>query len=313
MSRHRLLVTGSEGFVGGALIEAIGSRYDNFDIIDFIDPIKGSRPDIRDVSSVERALASAQADSLIHLAAIAAPREAKQNPSSAWMTNVIGTLNIANIISRISPNTHLIWSGSSEAYGNTFNIVQGPISENVALEPLTPYGATKAACDIMLRQMANDGLKVTIFRPFNHTGPKQSSDYVIPAFAAQVARIEAGQQEPIIQVGNLEAKRDFLHVSDVVDAYLSAVNQSARAIDKTYNISTGNPVSISHILSGLLDLTSVDIKVQIDQERYAPNSVPIATGDYKRLHDDLGWAPTIDLQQILLEVLTYQRQQVREL
>jgi len=310
MTKRRLLITGSQGFVGGTLVEATQSKRENFNVVDFVDPKYNRRPDIRDAEAVDRALASAQADSFIHLAAVAAPREAKQDPTTAWMTNVIGTLNIANAILRISPDTHLIWSGSSEAYGNSFNAAKGPISEDANLEPLTPYGATKAASDIMLHQMANDGLNVTIFRPFNHTGPKQSSDYVVPAFAAQIAKIEAGLKEPIIQVGNIEAERDFLDVSDVVDAYLSAAGQGSRVSNKIYNVSTGSPISIGQILTCLLEFSTVKIKIQIDPERYAPNSVPIASGDYKRLHNDLGWAPSISLEHTLLAVLEHHRNQI---
>ncbi len=93
---------------------------------------------------------------------------------------------------RTTPNARLIWSGSSEAYGNAFNTNKGPVTESAALEPMSPYGATKAAADIMLRQMAEDGFETIVFRPFNHTGPGQTPDYVVPAFAEQVARIEAG-------------------------------------------------------------------------------------------------------------------------
>lgn len=310
MKKRRLLVTGSRGFVGSTLIEAARSKYNNFDVIDFVDPKHDTRPDIRDGEAIERAIASTQADCLIHLAAVAVPREAKRDPTAAWMTNVIGTLNIANAILHLSPQTHLIWSGSSEAYGSSFNAAVGPISESANLEPLTPYGATKAASDIMLRQMANEGLNVTIFRPFNHTGPKQSSDYVVPAFAAQIAKIEAGLQEPVIQVGNLEAKRDFLHVSDVVDAYLSAASLGSCTYNKTYNVSTGRPVSIEQVLTILLKFSSVEIQIQIDANRYYPNSVPKASGDYKQLHNDLEWAPSLDIEQTLLAVLEYQRHQI---
>lgn len=310
MNKRRLLVTGSRGFVGSTLIEAVKSKYDNFDVINFVDPKYNTRPDIRDYEAVGRAITSAQADCFVHLAAVAMPREAKRNPTTAWMTNVIGTLNIANAILRNSPQTHLIWSGSSEAYGNSFNTNVNPISEAIKLEPLTPYAATKAASDTMLRQMANDGLKVTIFRPFNHTGPKQSREYVVPAFAAQIAKIEAGLQEPVIQVGNLEAKRDFLHVSDVVSAYLSAASLGPYSYNKTYNVSTGKPISIEQVLTTLLKFSSVEIQTEVDTELYFPNSVPVASGEYKQLHNDLDWAPSLSIEQTLLTVLEYQRDQI---
>ncbi len=173
MSKRRLLVTGSQGFVGRALVERIhASAAGRFELVDFIDPENGGRPDIRDRQALERAMTSAKPDAVVHLAAIAAPRQAQKDPSEAWMVNVIGTLNIASAARSIG--ARLVWSGSSEAYGNAFNRHEDPVREEAALEPMSAYGATKAAADLMLRQMAEDGLQAVIFRPFNHSGPARA-------------------------------------------------------------------------------------------------------------------------------------------
>lgn len=311
MPKRRLLMTGSQGFVGRAVTDRILSHHaERIEPVDFIDPETASRPDIRDPQAVERAIAVAQADAVLHLAAIAAPRQAQKDPTQAWTVNVMGTLYIANAMRRTTPNARLIWSGSSEAYGNAFNTNKGPVAESAALEPMSPYGATKAAADIMLRQMAEDGFEAIVFRPFNHTGPGQTPDYVVPAFAEQVARIEAGLQEPVLNVGNLEAHRDFLDVQDVAEAYLLAASAPLPA-RRCYNVSTGQPVTIEAILQGLLAKSTKEITVKVDPARYFPNKVEIASGNPSALKADFGWSPSISLDETLQSVLDAQRARLR--
>ena len=312
MPKRRLLITGSQGFVGRAVTDRIHSHYaEQIEPVDFIDPQTNARPDISDASAVERAIEAAGADAVLHLAAIAAPREAQKDPTLAWTVNVMGTLHIANAMRRLTPKARLIWSGSSEAYGNAFNKSTGSaVEESAALEPMSPYGATKAAGDMMLRQMAEDGFEAIVCRPFNHTGPGQTADYVVPAFAEQVARIEAGLQEPVLNVGNLEALRDFLDVQDVAEAYLLAAT-SPLPPRRCYNVSTGQPVSIEALLKGLLAKSTREITVQVDPARYFPNKVEIASGNPAAIRADLGWVPSITLDETLQSVLDAQRARLR--
>ena len=307
MPKRRLLITGSQGFVGRAVRDRILSHHsERIEPVDFLDPQTHSRPDITDPQAVERAIGAAEADAVLHLAAIAAPRQAQKDPTQAWTVNVMGTLHIANAMRRLTPKARLLWSGSSEAYGNAFNRDEAPVEESAALEPMSPYGATKAAADIMLRQMAEDGFEAIVFRPFNHTGSGQTPDYVVPAFAEQVARIEAGLQEPVLNVGNLEAHRDFLDVQDVAEAYLLAACSPLPA-RRCYNVSTGRPVTIEALLQGLLAKSTKEITVRVDPARYFPNKVETASGNPAALQADLGWTPSIDLDQTLQSVLDAQR------
>jgi len=311
MPKRRLMITGSQGFVGQAVMERLRKHHaERLELVDFIDPDTSTRPDIRDSQAVMRTIDAAKADSLIHLAAIAAPREAQKDLNQAWMVNVIGTLNVANAIRTYTPKARLIWSGSSEAYGGSFNKFAGPLKESAALEPMSSYGATKAAADIMLRQMAEDGFEVIVFRPFNHTGDGQTPDYVVPAFADQVARIEQGLQEPVLQVGNLEARRDFLDVQDVAEAYLLAAGGPLPP-QRCYNISTGHPVSIQSLLQSLLAQSSKQIAVTVDPDRYYPNKVETASGDPSSLQQDLNWSPSVPIESTLLSVLEARRAALR--
>ena len=310
--RRRLIVTGKGGFVGTALGKAVSDLWtDVFDLIPFGDPQTGTSPDLRDPAALERAVAHAKPDAVIHLAAVAAPRQAKEEPATAWQVNVMGTFHLAQSVLRHAPNARFIFAGSSEAYGATFNESKDPLSETAVLQPLSAYGATKAAADIMLRQMANDGLHATIFRPFNHTGPGQSPTYVVPAFATQIARIEAGLQEPVLKVGNLEAKRDFLDVQDVVDAYLKAACRDDLVNGLTLNLSTGSPVAVSTLLTMLTDMANTQITVEIDPDRYLPNTIPIMSGDNARAKETLDWVARAPLQETLAMILDQTRADIK--
>lgn len=320
MAKRRLLVTGMGGFVGTVLADTLAAAKwaDRFEPVALAE-FGGAAVDLRDADGVERAIVAARPDAVIHLAAVAAPRQAKEDPAAAWQVNVMGTFHLACAVMRHAPEARFIFAGSSEAYGAAFNRsgkeAGAPLGEDAALQPLSAYGATKAAADIMLRQMAFDGLDVTVFRPFNHTGPGQSPNYVVPAFATQIARIEAGLQEPVMKVGNLEAERDFLDVRDVVDAYLTAASRERRADDpaggQVLNLSTGRPVAIARLLAIMTDMASVPVSVEVDPARYLPNTIPVMSGDNTRAAAVLGWAPSIPLEQTLSEILAWARAEAR--
>ena len=166
---------------------------------------------------------------MVHLAAIPTIAGAVADPAAAWRVNVMGTLDLARAIHQYAPECTLIFAGSAEAYGATAR--QGvPLKETDPLQPLNEYAATKAAADLALGALAANGLRVIRFRPFNHTGPGQTDEFVVPAFASQIARIEKGAQPPVMMVGNLDAQRDFLDVRDVVDAYVAGDRASLRSL-----------------------------------------------------------------------------------
>jgi len=148
---------------------------------------------------------------------------------------------------------------------------------------------------------AESGLRVVRFRPFNHTGPGQSEAFVIPAFAAQIARIEAGAQEPVIRVGNLEPERDFLHVADVVRAYALALERfDELPAGAVFNLASGQPRRIGDILAAIIARASVPIRVEVDPARLRPVEIMRAVGDATKAREVLGWAASVDFQAVLL-------------
>lgn len=304
----RIALTGSTGFVGSYFRRHVAElNRPDIEVVALAGPDCRS-VDVRDARLVADAVARCRPDVVLHLAAIALPASVRAAPAAAWDVNVIGTLNVAQAIRSEAPAARLLYVGSSEAYGSSFTDHTGPLDEGAALVPRSAYGATKAAADLMLGQMAVDGLKAVRFRPFNHTGPGQTTDYVVPALACQVASIERGKQPPIIRVGNLEAERDFLDVRDVVAAYaLAALPETELPVGAVMNLSTGIPLKIQGVLTTLLRLASLPIEVEIDPSRLRPNDIAIASGSPALARELLGWTPNILFDKVVCDVLDYWR------
>ena len=309
MARHRLLVSGANGFVGSILAEMVISHPHASEILlaPLASPL-GEAIDIRDAPAVERAVADFQPTAVIHLAAIASPHQARQNPHEAWSVNVMGTFNLAQAVRDHAEDARFVFAGSSEAYGASFQNAVGPLDEEARLDPVSLYGATKAAADLMLAQMARQGLKATRFRPFNHTGPGQPAHYVLPSFARQIVRIEKGWQEPVIRVGNLNVRRDFLDVRDVAAAYLtSALKPESSGLAGAFNLATGSPIEIGALLDMLLKATDASVSVEVDPKLTRPNEFQIVSGDPGKANAVLGWKAELDLEQTVRKVLDYWR------
>jgi GDP-4-dehydro-6-deoxy-D-mannose reductase len=309
MTKRRTVIVGASGFVGGYLSRAVSASQD-MELVDFVDPLDGNKVDLRHSQAVNRAVAHARPDIVFHLAGIAAPRLANDQPLMAWRTNVMGTAHLAYAVLDHAPQAHFIWAGSSEAYGDAFNRTTHPVEETVQLRPLSSYGATKASSDIMLQQMASLGLRSTVLRPFNHTGPGQSDAYVVPAFAKQIALIEKGLQEPVLKIGNLSASRDFLDIEDVISAYMTIAGIDEINPGAAYNISTGQPVKIKEILDTLCGMSSAVFDVLTDEHRYAASPTPVTSGNPSRAYNDFGWKATTPFFDTLAKVMNHWRETV---
>lgn len=308
-AQHRILVTGATGFVGRWLMRSLR----DFPIDAGLELVSAGRDpgcdvelDVTDKAAIAAALQYFRPTAVVHLAAIAAPQEARRDPSQAWSVNFQGTVNLASAILNEVPDCRFVFAGSSEAYGQSFAEVEGAaIAEDCALKPMTVYGATKAAADIAVGQMYFDGLRCIRFRPFNHTGPGQTESYVIPAFASQIARIEAGTNPPVIEVGNLAAQRDFLDVRDVVRAYaLAALGNGRDAEGKVFNLASGKAVEVRSILDTLVRISGREIEIVVSPERVRPVDIPTARGNAGAALRILGWQPQIALEDTVDAVLS---------
>lgn len=298
----RILLTGASGFVGRHLVAALMATYPGSAVL--TDPF-----DVGDAAAAAEAVRTAAPEICIHLAGISAVAAARRDEGRAWRVNLHGTLNMGRAILQFAPHCVLVFASTADAYGSR----TGAIGEDVPLAPRSVYAATKAAADLALEAMVEDGLRAIRVRPFNHTGPGQSPDFVVPAFARQVARIEAGIQEPMLEVGNLESWRDFLDVRDVCAAYVACVKRrDSLPAGLILNIGSGVARRTGDLLADLMMLAGVDAEVRPAAARMRAREVGRATADAARAQELLGWQPKIPWTETLRDVLEYWRGRTRE-
>lgn len=308
---YRIVVLGAGGFVGRQLCAAasrrFGSRAEVFAYSRFPDErLQVAELDVLDADAVRGVLLERKPTHVINLAGIAQPRDVARDPEYGWRLHAIAPDRIGRQILDVSPATWLLHVGTGLVYGRT-SLSGEAMSEDSLLAPVDAYGVTKAAGDLALGALAEEGLRCLRLRPFNHTGPGQSEDFVVPAFAAQIARIGRGERPPVLRVGNLEAKRDFLDVRDVVSAYLTMVEQtSAFEPGMALNVSSGTAIRIGDILESLVRLAGVDVSIEVDPEKWRPVDIPVSYGDSGRLSALTGWRPLFAFNDTLIAVLNRQ-------
>lgn len=316
-STQRILLTGATGFVGPCLLTALKtSKFEYAEIFVWTyDPATATadKPlniDIRCREFVFTSIEAIRPTHIIHLAAQSHVPTSFKQPESTWDINVMGTLHLFEAVKKYVPNAGILFISSSEVYGKSFQ--EGhPLDESVLLQPQNPYAASKAAADLMAGQYAAQGLQIIRLRPFNHIGLGQREEFVLSAFAAQIARIEAGQQDPVVLVGNLEAQRDFLDVRDVVRAYVFALEQVFNLPSGlVLNICSGVSHRIGDLLAGLIDQATYPIAVVEDSERLRPSDTPLAVGVATAAQEYLGWQPEITFDETLTAVLSEWRHKV---
>ncbi len=301
-------MTGAGGFVGTHLLAALRETFGAAAVVGAGATASGNLLglDVTNRAAVHALIAEQQPDIIFHLAGIAAVGMARDNPDRAWNVNLHGALNVADAILAGAPECRMVFISSAECYGGSFKAGR-PLDETALLAPQNLYAATKAAADLALGAQAAEKLQLLRLRPFNHTGPGQTEDFVVPAFAAQIARIEAGLAPPEIFVGALDPERDFLDVSDVCAAYVACVDAALPA-NTILNIASGRAVRIGTILETLLGLARCKITVRQDPARMRPVEIMTAVGDPGRAMRALNWAPRVALDVTLQRVLDYARE-----
>lgn len=293
----RSLVTGSAGFVGRHLVEHLAACGD--EVVE-----AGPEVDVTDARSVQAAVGAAEPGVLYHLAAFTHVGDSWRDPEQALAVNVLGTLHVLAAARASGRPCRVVVVSSSEVYGRA-GAEDMPLSEDAPMRPVSPYAASKAAAEMVaLQEALGHGGDVVRVRPFNHTGPGQSAAFAVPALARRVAEAEAARA-PAIRAGNLQARRDFTDVRDVVRAY-RLLAELGRA-GEVYNVCSGVDVAIGEVLERLIEIAGVKLSVEQDPALARPSDTPCIRGDASRLAAATGWKPEIPLAGTLEAVLAHER------
>jgi len=227
------------------------------------------------------------------------------SPIDTIHNNVAGQVNLFEAVRRFGLGTKIQIACSSEEYGQV-EPEETPIKETNPLRPLSPYAISKVAQDYLGYQYYRSyGLHVVRTITFNHTGPRRGENFVTSNFAKQIVDIEKGRKEPVLHVGNLEAKRDFTDVRDVVRGYWLALEKGRPG--ENYNIASGTCYTIADMLQTLLGFSDVKIEIRTDPERLRPSDVEILLGDYGKFREATGWQPEIPFERTMEDLLNYWR------
>jgi len=317
----RVLITGITGFAGSHLadfalgrpgVEVFGtfrprSRLGN--ILHLLSSVRLVECDLRDPFAVQTAVREILPDRVFHLAAQSFVPTSWTAPEETLTTNVLGQLNLLEALRRFHPEARLQVACSSEEYG-LVRPDEVPITEDNPLRPLSPYGVSKVAQDLLGYQYhASYGLHVVRTRAFNHTGPRRGEVFATSTFAKQIAEIEAGLKPPVLLCGNLDARRDFTDVRDMVKAYWLALEYCEPG--EVYVIASGAAPTMREVLDLLIGMARRSVEVRVDPDRLRPSDVPILLGDASKFRARTGWEPEIPFSRTLADLLDYWRDVTR--
>src|SRR5437867_2326990 len=320
MARMRILITGITGFVGSHLAEFALSRdaevvgalrwRSNTEHIEHLrDRLTLIQSDLRDVSSTRELVERAAPDYIIHLAAQSFVGASWQTPAETLMTNAISQTNLFEAIRQLKTVTRFLVIGSSEEYGLVYPD-ELPIRETNPLRPLSPYAVSKVTQDLMgFQYFKSYGLDIVRARAFHHTGPRRGEAFATSNFAKQVAEIEAGLREPVVDVGDLKPSRDFSDVRDIVRGYWLLLERGVPG--EVYNLCSGVDWTIERVLNFLIGRSTLPrVEIRQDPARLRPSDVPVLRGSREKVERALGWRGVIPLEQTLTDLLEYWRRRI---
>jgi GDP-4-dehydro-6-deoxy-D-mannose reductase len=301
-----VLVTGANGFAGSHLVEHLLAspkprRGEGGSSPNLVGWTRESL-DLLDRDRVRSAIHDLQPTQIYHCAGVPHVAESWRDSEQTLAGNVLATQHLLDALRRARVRCRVLVSGSATVYAAS----DRPLTETDAVAPNNPYAVSKLAQEqLALRAMQEDGLEVVVTRSFNHTGPRQTPAFAAPSMARQIAMIERGAIEPVIKVGNLDARRDLTDVRDVVRAYATLMTSGTSGV--VYNVASGVGRSIRSVLEALVSRSRVPVRIEIDPDRMRPNDVPSIVGDYTRLERATGWRPEVSFDRTLDDLLDYWR------
>jgi GDP-4-dehydro-6-deoxy-D-mannose reductase len=314
----KVLVTGVTGFAGSHLVDYLltlphvkvtgiqrwRSRTENIE--HFRDRIQLAECDLRDGSSVRDVVEQVRPDRIFHLAAQSFVPTSWTAPSESLTTNILGQLHLFEAVKKAGLSPRIQLACSSEQYGMVYEN-ELPIRETNPQRPLSPYAVSKVGQDALGYQYwMSFHIPIVRTRGFNHEGPRRGPVFVCSDFAKQLVDIEKGRKPPVIRVGNLDARRDFTDVRDIVRGYWLALEKGEPG--EVYNLCSGRDWTIRAMLDCLLTMTKAKVTVEQDPARMRPSDVPVLLGDNSKFRKATGWEPTIPFEQTLRDLLDYWRE-----
>jgi GDP-4-dehydro-6-deoxy-D-mannose reductase len=312
----RILMTGATGFVGRWLAPALKTAYPEAAFAALLHRPSETVPswttfcvDLVDSEAVREAILVWRPDLVVHLAAQSSAGQSAHLAEQTWRINAVGALNLAAAVGRLVPEATVFNISTGEVYGSTF--LKGPASETSPVSPQSIYARSKAAAEAIFEDVLPRETRLVTVRPLNHTGAGQDERFVLPSFAAQIARIEAGFEPPKLQVGNVDVERDFLDVRDVIDAYLlilaGAESLTRRSV---FNVASGRSRRVADLLAAMVHASTLPVEVEVDPTRFRLAEIPRVVGDAAALRRSFGWTPKRSVDELIGGLLTYWRTRI---
>jgi GDP-4-dehydro-6-deoxy-D-mannose reductase len=323
----KYLITGITGFLGPHLANKLIE--DGHEVFGLVRINMGRENDIRDIVPDEnfkkinfvfgdlcnyRALDAIfkknAFDGVFHLAAQTHPPTSFTDPIGTWEWNVSGSVNLMTVLKDNQPDCKLLFCSTVEVYGNE-GIDGRKIKEDNKFLPANPYGASKAAIDMYIQErMKNNQMNAAIVRPFCFTGPRRGSTFSISSDAVQIARMMKGKQDKVLRIGNLDTVRAVTDVRDVANAFSMVMYGDTSG--KVYNVCGGVPLKMRFYTEALLKHSGLEgVVLEVDQKLWRPIDIQYQDGDSTKISTELGWKPTIPIEQTMKDLLDYWLDKIR--
>jgi GDP-4-dehydro-6-deoxy-D-mannose reductase len=297
-----VLVTGAAGFIGGHLVEHLTAAGDRAVGVGRRAAPGLTACDLHDAAATTAVLDAVRPDWVVHLAGYANPGGSVREPDRCWADNLGATRSLYAAVAASTVRPRILFVGTGLVYGDA----AGPTDERAEFRPTSPYAASKAAADLLSFQATRSpGLDVVRVRLFNQIGPRQSADYAVANFARQIAAAEAGRQEPVVRTGDLSAERDITDVRDVAVALRRLLEVGVTG--EAYNAARGRTWPMREVLARLVAQARVPVTVREAAADARTGDTAVMQADVSKLRAATGWAPAIDLDRSLADVLEYWR------